>query len=302
VEVFRPQHELSSFSLEVGDRTDVARKVVLREALRWQFRALDGVWRVPVVEGGRVIVAARDGRVYALSGREGRVLWTQETRAPNPTDLAVAGEDVLLGVGASGFICLRLSDGAARYFVKTGTRTFVAPGPDGDVMTASLDGVVTRWDGKALAALRPQKKWSVDLRRRTTGLTREWIVRHEDGSATRMGEDGHPFEEKPALAYLVGEDGTVTGAGWKFRADQAVRSAPVEADVDGDGAPDVVFGSDDHRVYVLDARTGRFRWHYQAGNNVAAPVAVADLTGDGLPEIIFATTDGVVRAVSVASR
>jgi hypothetical protein len=35
---------------------------------------------------------------------------------------------------------------------------------------------------------------------------------------------------------------------------------------------------------------------------VAAPVALADLTGDGVPEVIFATTDGMVRAVSVASR
>jgi len=312
VEVFRPQYELAALAMEVGDRTDASRRVALREALRWQFRALDGIWRAPAVvdvngDGVKdVIVAARDGRVYALSGRDGHALWTHESRSPNPTEVVAAGEDLLLGVGASGFLCIRASDGAARYFVRTGQRTLVAPAPDGDVVTATWDGAMTRWDGKALAALKPVKRWSTPLGARPEQIRRResgWDVRLENGRCVALDGAGSVSPVEWPQTYAVSEDGTIESrAGWKFRADQAVRAMPVEGDVDGDGVTDAVFGSDDHRVYVLEAGTGRFRWYYQAGNNVAAPVALADLTGDGVPEVVFATTDGVVRAVSVASR
>ncbi len=311
MEVFRPQHELASLTIEVGDRADGVRKVTLREAERWKFRALDGIWRAPALADLNrdgvvdVIVVARDGRAHALSGKDGKPLWVHESRAANPTDVVVHEGDVLFGVGTTGFVCLRGSDGAVKYFVKTGNRTFVAPAPGGDVVSATWDGVVTRWSGSALAGLKPEKHWSVDLGARIEGIRgidSMWFVRGEQGRGWLVPDGGAAKAHGMGATYRVGEDGVVSGDGWKFRADQAVRSAPLEVDVDGDGAREVAFGADDQRLYVLDARTGALRWYFNAGGNVAAPVAAVDVTGDGLPEIVFATTEGVVRAVGVASR
>ncbi|MBI2930553.1 MAG: protein kinase [Planctomycetes bacterium] len=327
-EVFRAQYELQSLTLKVDDRADVACRVSLREAQRWQFRALDGVYRAPVLEdlngdgGLDVIVATRDGRVVALSGSDGRVLWSHESRVPSPTDIAVGHGHVYVGVGATGFVCLRGTDGAVRYFVKTGHRTFVACGPTDDVVTATWDGTVARWNGSALAALRPEKRWIVQLRADAAGSSPArvqgieeacepevaWRVRLEGGRTAVVSDDGTTrWVESPPPAFVVDESGTVTAAAglepaWRFRADQSVRGMPIAVDVDGDAAAEVVFGADDQRLYVLDGRTGALRWTFQAGGNIAASVAAADLTGDGLPEIVFGTTDGVVRAVSVASR
>ncbi len=310
LEAFRPQYELGVVAITVGDGVDATRKIALREAQRWQFRTIEGIWRAPVVADldkdgvPDAVVATKDGRVYALSGRDGHQLWMHDTRAPSPSEPAIHGGDVLIGVGATGFICLRGSDGAARYFVKTGTRTHVASGPEGDVVTATTQGIVTRWDGKALAALRSESKWLIKL-----GLAFESIQAAGGGWIARAGSDACAIEAggtytraKSEPAYKLSEQGHVASASWTFRADQAVRAQPVEADIDGDGVNEVIFGADDQKLYVLDSRTGALRWYFQAGGNIAAQVAVADVTGDGLAEIIFGTTEGVVRAVSPASR
>lgn len=61
------------------------------------------------------------------------------------------------------------------------------------------------------------------------------------------------------------------------------------ADVDEDGKPEIVIGSYDHCIYMLNAEDGSLAWSYITPNYVAAPTSIADLDGDGHLEIVYAS-------------
>lgn len=69
-------------------------------------------------------------------------------------------------------------------------------------------------------------------------------------------------------------------------------AGPVVADLDGDGAKEVVFTSDSGNVACFDAATGRHRWIFDAGayvepGSIPVSATVADLEGDGRLEVVF---------------
>ena len=61
-------------------------------------------------------------------------------------------------------------------------------------------------------------------------------------------------------------------------------SSPAVADLDGDGAADVVWGAYD--VVALNGASGSLKWRGTNGQRVWPGVAVADLTGDGTLEVV----------------
>ncbi|MBD3388772.1 MAG: PQQ-binding-like beta-propeller repeat protein [Candidatus Altiarchaeales archaeon] len=78
---------------------------------------------------------------------------------------------------------------------------------------------------------------------------------------------------------------------WHFQTGEAVRGPPSVADIDGDGVRDIVFGSDDDHLYVLDDR-GRLKWEYETGGNVRSAPTLVDADGDGSVDVLFGSDDG----------
>src|SRR5579864_2145800 len=76
-----------------------------------------------------------------------------------------------------------------------------------------------------------------------------------------------------------------------------VVGTPAVGDVDGDGNLEVVFGSFDHHVYLVDAASGTAKpgWPVDVGDTVYSSAALYDIDGDGLPDIIIGSDDYLVN-------
>jgi len=73
------------------------------------------------------------------------------------------------------------------------------------------------------------------------------------------------------------------GARW-----HTVFSTPAIDDTDGDGKPEIAFGSFDRNVYLLNS-DGSVRWYYNAADTIWSSPAFADIDGDGQLELLAAT-------------
>jgi hypothetical protein len=68
--------------------------------------------------------------------------------------------------------------------------------------------------------------------------------------------------------------------------DRVGPSSPTIADLDGDGVPEIVFGTEAGRVVAVRSN-GSLMWSYTTGTvPVQSKAAIADIDGDGLPEVV----------------
>ena len=65
------------------------------------------------------------------------------------------------------------------------------------------------------------------------------------------------------------------------------------ADVDADGKPEIVIGSYDHYIYLLNAEDGSLEWSYYAPYYVAAPTSIADVDADNDLEIVYTSNNRI---------
>ncbi|MBX3474037.1 MAG: PQQ-binding-like beta-propeller repeat protein [Planctomycetes bacterium] len=78
---------------------------------------------------------------------------------------------------------------------------------------------------------------------------------------------------------------------WSLDMSSDLKGSGAVADVDGDGKPEIVFGSyyNDCHVYCVEAATGKVKWKFKShGGPLDASIAIADLDGDKAPEILSA--------------
>lgn len=79
---------------------------------------------------------------------------------------------------------------------------------------------------------------------------------------------------------------------WRFLNDGWLMGTPVTADLDGDGRLEVIFGSYDGNLYVLDD-AGKLRWKYPSGTEVFSTPVVRVLSEGQRPSIIFTSSDAL---------
>ncbi len=85
---------------------------------------------------------------------------------------------------------------------------------------------------------------------------------------------------------------------WSYSAKSRILSFPALADVNGDGIPEVVFGSDDHMVYAVRGNDGSVAWNFLTDGPMRSSPAVADVNRDGICEVVFGCEDSTVYALN----
>ena len=98
----------------------------------------------------------------------------------------------------------------------------------------------------------------------------------------------------------TGEFACLDGAGqkvWEAQINSVACSSPVLADLDGNGAFEVIQGDKSGVIHVWDALAGTPVWSTQVEGECSCP-AVGDLDGDGDLEIVIATGVGKVFAIN----
>ncbi|RKY96878.1 MAG: hypothetical protein DRQ03_06590 [Candidatus Hydrothermota bacterium] len=84
---------------------------------------------------------------------------------------------------------------------------------------------------------------------------------------------------------------------WIFRTGGEVRGTPVIADLENDGRIEVIFGSMDHNLYVLNGLDGTLKWRFTSSDVIRSTPTVYDINGDGKKEIFF-TSKGAIYALN----
>lgn len=84
---------------------------------------------------------------------------------------------------------------------------------------------------------------------------------------------------------------------WEYKAGGQIFSSPVCADLNDDGQTEIIFGSNDSYVHVIDGETGKPVWDYKTGDKIISSPSVADINGDGRLEVIVTSQDHFAYAL-----
>jgi hypothetical protein len=94
--------------------------------------------------------------------------------------------------------------------------------------------------------------------------------------------------------YVLNWDGTPLSEEWPYSAGGSIESTPIVADINNDGIFDIIFGSTDKNLYILNASAQPLsNFPIDCGYEVKSPSAIDDIDGDGDYEIVFGTGGGL---------
>ncbi len=269
----------------------------------WKFRSEGGPFDASVAiadldgDGKREVLAADSstGTLFCLDGT-GKVAW--KTKLPNSTDSPPSVAD-LDGDGKLEIVVATMagSDKHGRVVAlaaDTRETKWVAKVP-GHVQSepalvdlngdSVLDAIVTTWRGdKAVRAL--------------DGRDGAELWKHT--MAGDMYHGASVFDDgglRIVTTSIAGDVCCLDAAGqvvWKRQVGGYLFAPTTVADLDGDGASEVVVASG--RVHVLDAR-GDERWKTDSFGSIGRGVAVADANGDGRLDLFFGASDRKFRVL-----
>lgn len=235
-----------------------------------------------VDSNGTVIVAGSNGKLYALDGSSGEMLWSYTVSSWGSTYVppgdTIIGSDSIIYFGGGGMddtVYALDRSGNKRWTYSTGgggVKDAPAIGTNGVVVVNSQDGNVYGLD-----AARGFLRWSTAL-----GNTA--------GCSPTMGNDGVVFiggggaSSNVGFLYAIGPTGSML---WNATVGGAIHSAPAI------GLGMVYVGCDDGKVYAFNATTGKRRW---VGNGNRGPFyASPALELDGT---VYLGTQGGLSATS----
>jgi len=85
---------------------------------------------------------------------------------------------------------------------------------------------------------------------------------------------------------------------WRFRINGSIYTTPLYADINSDGKGEIIFGSNNEHLYVLD-NDGKLMWKYNTKSQITSPAVMYD---DIEKLIIFGTESGHIKAVNATGK
>ena len=219
------------------------------------------------------VFGVRAQRVYCCDAASGEIRWFRQLRydpdssptlcaAPDGSPmLLVGGGEHTGGTGDNGLVALGPSDGRVLWVAGAGG------GMDGAATVADLG---SGEEGAVFCSLASGAVIAIDLRG-----SEQWRVPF--GPTDACVHD--PICRDPARPYFTG------------RAVCRSYVTPLVADVDGDGAPEAVVGSNNGTILVVSAASGEEKARVQTGGMVRGSAVLEDLDGDGRCEMVVPSGD-----------
>jgi outer membrane protein assembly factor BamB len=241
-----------------------------------------------------------DGRIYALDGTDGSLLWSFDATVPGSdqgcNDVAALIYDVD-GDGLPEVIvpsscyartfCFNGQDGSLRWIAVTrgSDSPPVIADLNGDGQPEVIHGEFTGWV-RSIDALTGVTNWDLQVQANSWIQTAPTILDIDKDGVLDFVVATWSFEAGQDHVYAF--RGTDRALLWKKNISGVVYHGSAIGDLDGDGQEEILLGSYNDTLYCLDAMTGNTKWTYSVGVNhvPAGPVVIADLDGDGVCEVV----------------
>jgi len=235
-----------------------------------------------------------DEHIYALNADDGSLLWNYDTGGCNDASPCIADVDldgeleVILAASSPYHVyCFNGATGDIEWSVSTGYPNCVDSPPavadvDNDdkpeIIFGTFYGYVFCLNGEDGSIY-----WQINLG------TDSYI--QSGPNILDLDDDGQldvvvaQYSGDCRIYALKGNDGSIL---WYCDApSDYMYHGGSFADIDEDGKPEIVIGSYDNHLYVLNGEDGSVKWEYNAQYYIAAPTSIADLNNDGHLEIVF---------------
>ena len=285
-----------------------------RPEILWSFQTGGPVHSTVVAANGRVYAGSGDGKIYALSMKDGFKLWEYDTGAPVEASPLLEEKTVLAGSTNGMFFAINAENGELIWKYKTGDRIFGSA----NIITIDnrryiLVGSYDHWM-YCLDFLTGKVRWRYETESYINGApaildqsvvfggcdAKVHVISANTGKKVSEIDSGSYIAGSVAIAGQSGFLADYAGfilcihpksgrIGWRFGEDGGapIVSSPAVNE------NRVVVGSRDRTLYCLDRKNGKKVWEYQAhGDFEGSPVICGS-------KIIVGGTDGRIYIIDL---
>jgi outer membrane protein assembly factor BamB len=292
VRIYRPELQWRMYGA-TPTRTQAQVHIRLRPPFRTMWYVpLGGLVEFPaVVDDGVAYVGNRSGTVYAITMRQGHVLWRRNTNATMASSLAVDGQELVHHSMNGRVSLLDRANGSVKWSYDVGSPIESSP-----IVRGGVDYFGT-WDGRVIALdLRTHRvRWTRRLGAKITASVsiaggrlfigdyagRIWALSPATGATrwvrsvngrvygTSAVADGHVFVPSSTGGSLTAFSTTGRYL-WRVNTGSYVYSSPAV------WGGRVFFGSYNGLFYAVSAANGRVQWDVGTGGPISGAAVVVD--------------------------